>query len=207
MYDQNVYVLSTDDKLANALTKAGIANTSFTDGAALMSSLPAHPRGVVVVDLQLPGAAGYAFLRENSGPGAMPSVILTQEGDVSGAVEGMRHGAVDVIEKPYDTTNAVARIREALRKESKNWAVRRQALSVAHRLNTLTPREAQVFGQLSLGMSNRETGETLEISPRTVEVHRGRIMGKMGAKSMTSLVRMVVEAGLTDTLPPQPPLH
>ena len=206
MFDQHVYVLSTDSALAEALTKAGIHASSFSTGAELSGSLPAHPRGVVVVDLQLPGAAGYSFLRESAGPGAMPTVVLTSEGDVAGTVEGMRNGAVDVIEKPYDTTNAVARVRAALRKESQDWSQRRQSLSVAHRLGSLTPREAQVFGQLSLGLSNRETGEVLQISPRTVEVHRGRIMGKMGAKSMTSLVRMVVEAGLGHTLPALPPV-
>jgi len=206
MFDQHVYVLSTDSAFSDALSKAGIHNSSFASGEALLSDLPAHPRGVMVVDLQLPGAAGYAFLRDSSGPGAMPTIVLTTEGDVAGTVEGMRHGAVDVIEKPYDATNAVARVRDALRKESRDWADRRQSLSVAHRLNSLTPREAQVFGQLSLGLSNRETGEVLNISPRTVEVHRGRIMGKMGAKSMTSLVRMVVEAGLSSSLPALPPV-
>lgn len=206
MFEQHVYVLSTDPALDDALTKSGIPSSNFQTGPALLAALPAHPRGVVVVDLQLPSAAGYAFLREAEGPGSMPTVILTTEGDVAGTVEGMRHGAVDVIEKPYDTTNAVARVRAALRKESQDWAGRRQSLSVAHRLGSLTPREAEVFGQLSLGLSNRETGDVLKISPRTVEVHRGRIMGKMGAKSMTSLVRMVVEAGLGERLPSLPPV-
>ena len=201
MYDQHVFLLSTDASLSRALSAAGIDNTVFTDGSALRATLASHSRGVIVVDLQMPAAAAYAFLRQNAASAELPCIVLTMAGDVSGAVEGMRNGAVDVIEKPYETTNAVARVRAALKTEATHWTARRKALIVAHRLDTLTPRETQVLGQLSLGLSNRETGEVLGISPRTVEVHRGRIMGKMGAKSMTSLVRMVVEAGLNGTLP------
>lgn len=201
MHDQHVYLLSTDSSFARALTAAGVENTVFTDGDAIRSALSAQSRGLVVVDLQMPSAAGFSFLRHNSAPASLPSVVLTTEGDVSGAVEGMRHGAVDVIEKPFDATNAVARVRAALKTEALRWTKRRKALSVSQRLQTLTPRETQVLGQLSLGLSNRETGKILGISPRTVEVHRGRIMGKMATKSMTSLVRMVVEAGLQDVLP------
>lgn len=201
MQDQHVYLLSTDSSFAKALTAAGVDNTVFTDGDAIRSALSTHSRGLVVVDLQMPSAAGFSFLRQNNAPASLPSVVLTNEGDVSGAVEGMRHGAVDVIEKPFDTTNAVARVRAALRDESIRWTDRRKTLKVSHRLQSLTPRETQVLGQLSLGLSNRETGEVLGISPRTVEVHRGRIMGKMATKSMTSLVRMVVESGLKDVLP------
>lgn len=206
MFDQHVYILSSDPAFGEALSNAGISLSTYDSSEALQAALPTQPRGVVVVDLQLPGAIGYAFLREVSGPGAIPSMVLTGAGDVAGAVEGMRQGAVDVIEKPFEATNIVARVRAALRKESQDWARRRQSLSVAHRLKALTPREAEVLGQLSLGLSNRETGEVLGISPRTVEVHRGRIMGKMGANSMTSLVRMVVEAGLGSTLPDLPPV-
>jgi len=206
MFDQHVYILTHDTALATALTEGGIANTAFADGDSLSAALPPQPRGVVIVDLQLPRGAGYAFLRDSHGPGMLPVVVFTNEGDVAGTVEGMRHGAVDVIEKPYDITNVVARVRAALQRESASWQARRQSLSVAHRLKGLTPREAEVLGQLSLGLSNRQTGERLGISPRTVEVHRGRIMGKMGAGSMTSLVRMVVEAGLGDQLPALPPV-
>lgn len=206
MFDQHVYILTLDQALTAALTEAGISASSYADGEALMAALPPQPRGIVVVDLQLPRGAGFAFLRESHGPGMLPVVVFTTEGDVAGTVEGMRHGAVDVIEKPYDTTNVVARIRAALQRESASWQSRRQSLSVAHRLKGLTPRETEVLGQLSLGLSNRQTGERLGISPRTVEVHRGRIMGKMGAGSMTSLVRMVVEAGLGGQLPALPPV-
>ena len=206
MFEQHVYVLSHNDHLAEALNDAGVPCTRFSKGGDLQAQLTDQPRGVLVVDLQLPGAAGYSFLRDASGSGALPTIVLAAEGDVAGAVEGMRHNAVDVIEEPYDHRNAVARVRAALKKEADSWDQRRRTMSVAQRLATLTPRETEVFGQLSLGMSNRETGEILKISPRTVEVHRGRIMGKMGAKSMTSLVRMVVEAGLGDTLPRLPSL-
>jgi FixJ family two-component response regulator len=204
MVEQHVYVLSHNDQLVKALNDAGVPSTRFAKGSDLQAQLAQQPRGVLVVDLQLPGAAGYSFLRDASGGGALPTIVLAAEGDVAAAVEGMRHNAVDVIEDPYDHRNAVARVRAALKKEADSWDQRRRTLAVAHRLESLTPREAEVFGQLSLGMSNRETGEILKISPRTVEVHRGRIMGKMGAKSMTSLVRMVVEAGLGHTLPRLP---
>ena len=204
MFEQHVYVLSTDATLPAALAAAGVDHTVFGDSRTLVAALPVHARGVVIVDLQLPGAAGYAYLRKSRTPTAMPVIILTTEGDVSSAVEGMRQGALDVIEKPFDNTNAVARVRAALRAESNRWVSRRQALSIAHRIGTLTPRETQVLGQLSLGQSNRETGSVLGISPRTVEVHRGRIMGKMGSKSMTSLIRMIIEAGLGDALPALP---
>jgi len=206
MFDQHVYILTHDTALPAALTDGGIATTAFADAESLVAALTPQPRGLVIVDLQLPRGAGFAFLRDSHSPGMLPVVVFTTEGDVAGTVEGMRHGAVDVIEKPYNVTNVVARVRAALQRESASWQSRRQSLSVAHRLKGLTPREAEVLGQLSLGLSNRQTGERLGISPRTVEVHRGRIMGKMGAGSMTSLVRMVVEAGLGGQLPALPPV-
>ena len=206
MYDQHVYVLSADDSFSAALAADDVPTSHHTNAKALMEALPAQPRGCIVVDLQLAGAGAFAFLREYGGIEALPVVAMTRSGDVSGSVEAMRHGAVDVIEKPYDNANAIARVRSVLRTEAANWPARRQALSVQHRLNSLTPRETEVLQQLSLGKSNRLTGEALEISPRTVEVHRGRIMGKMGSNSMTSLVRMVVENGLAERFPSLPPM-
>ncbi len=204
MYDQHVYVLSADNTLAAALTDAGIANSTFTDSAALGEAMPSQARGIVLVDLSVDGALD--FVSSNTGATSAPIVAVCGAGDVAGAVQAMTAGASGIIESSPDADATVARVRDALKAESAQWPARRQAIAVAHRLTGLTPRETEVLGQLALGLSNRETGEVLGISPRTVEVHRGRIMGKMGAGSMTSLVRMIVEAGSGKSLPVLPPV-
>lgn len=198
---QVVYVVDDDVSYVQAteevLRFAGLAVVTAGSAEELLSLLPAEPRGVVLIGLRLRGLSGLEFLRDHvPSPVTAPVIVVTAFADVPKTVQLMRAGAYDVIEKPVDNEGLLARVRKALDLDAANWARCGAALGYRRRLQSLTPRELEVLEQLSHGKSNRDTGEALGISPRTVEVHRGRIMGKMKADSMTGLVRDLVQHGL-----------
>ena len=198
---QIVYVVDDDphfvQETEETLRFAGLTAQSFGSAEQLLGALPPVPRGAVILDLRLPGMSGLELLRDHV-PAALslPVLVVTGFVDVPKTVQLMRAGAVDVIEKPVDGEGLVARVRKARDQEAAAWARGGALIELRRRLDSLTPREREVLEQLALGKSNRDTGEALGISPRTVEVHRGRIMGKMRADSMTGLVRELVANGL-----------
>ena len=198
---QIVYIVDDDVNYVQATEEifrfAGMSVQSFSSAEELLSILPSEPRGVVLVDLRLRGLSGLELLRDHvPRPVSLPVLVVTGYADVPKTVQLMRAGAVDVIEKPADGEGLVSRVKKALDVEASTWARGGALMEWRRRLGSLTPREREVLEQLSHGKSNRETGEALGISPRTVEVHRGRIMGKMKADSMTGLVRDLVQFGL-----------
>jgi two-component system response regulator FixJ len=119
--------------------------------------------------------------------------MITGHGDVPIAVRAMKLGAADFIEKPFDAGMLLARVRAALREPR---AAGDAAADIQHRLELLTPREREVLEQLVIGRSNKAIGLELEISPRTVEIHRARVMEKMAAASLSELVRLALAAGI-----------
>jgi two-component system response regulator FixJ len=198
---QIVYIVDDDVNYVQATEEifrfAGMSVQSCSSAEELLSVLPSEPRGVVLVDLRLRGLSGLELLRDHvPRPVSLPVLVVTGFADVPKTVQLMRAGAVDVIEKPADGEGLVSRVKKALDVEASTWARGGALMECRRRLGSLTPREREVLEQLSHGKSNRETGEALGISPRTVEVHRGRIMGKMKADSMTGLVRDLVQFGL-----------
>jgi two-component system response regulator FixJ len=126
---------------------------------------------------------------------ALPVIVITGQAEVPIAVQAMKAGAVDFIEKPYAEEVILASIRQALARAEQTQRARSASADAAERIGQLTPREKEVLDQLVLGHPNKVIAYKLSISPRTVEIHRARIMQKMEARSLSDLVRLALEAG------------
>ena len=152
--------------------------------------------GCVVTDVRMPGLDGIAFLRRlRERGGAPPVIVMTGHADVPLAVEAMKEGAVDFIEKPFDDEVFLAAVRSALTRAGRRAEQDGQASATVARLATLTERERQVLDGLVAGKSNKVIGLDLALSPRTVEIYRANVMAKMQVGSLSELVRMALTAG------------
>jgi two-component system, LuxR family, response regulator FixJ len=182
--------------LAFMLTVAGFAvriHKSATDFLALARSLT---NACLITDLRMPDMSGVDLLRRLAGDGiVIPSIVITGHGDVPMAVEAMKAGAVDFIEKPFPDDVLIDAIRHASERLESPAANAGEVASIQRRLNELTERERQVLSGVVAGLANKTIGYDLDISPRTVEVHRANIMAKMQARSLAELVRMALAAG------------
>jgi two-component system response regulator FixJ len=198
-----VYVLDGDSKnLFSAKTdleSAGFVTQVYTTIESLTGALPEAPTGLVLSALRV-GELPHPDLREKTG--GMPVVLWTTGVDVFGAVQAMRAGFAGVVDRAAGLEILAALLRDVLAGEPASAARRAAQRKTRGQLASLTPREREVLAELAHGKSNRATGAALDISPRTVEVHRGRIMVKLGAESMTGLVRNLVALDLHNELPP-----
>jgi FixJ family two-component response regulator len=183
------------DALSVVFTLEGYRATSFSDGNAFLRMAQSTTPACILLDVHMPGMSGLDVLKKlNAQHYAAPIFIISGQADIPMAVDAIKHGALDFIEKPFDAHTVVVRVREAI----EAW-VRRVENGHGDVLpyefpgcDSLTPREREVLGQTAGGASNKEAGRTLGISPRTIEVHRARIMEKLGAKNAADLVRIVM---------------
>jgi FixJ family two-component response regulator len=144
----------------------------------------------------MPGMSGLELQEHLNAMHAMiPVVFITGHGDVPMAVEAMQHGAVDFIQKPFRDQDLIDRINQALEKDRENRAGLHERDNIRTRIADLTPREREVLDLVSAGKANKVIASDLDVSQRTVEIHRARVMEKMGASSLAHLVRMVIAAG------------
>lgn len=197
-----IHLIDDDDavrhSLAFSLSAAGLAIRTHESAIAFLAALPGLQPGCVVSDIRMPGLDGMELLRRlNALRLDWPVIIMTGHGDVRLAVEAMKAGAVDFIEKPFDDEVLLTAIRVAMGRYRQ--ADRRDAeLAQVHaRLGSLTQREGEVLQGLLAGDANKVMAYDLKISARTVEVHRAALMAKMSAGSLSELVRMAIGAGLT----------
>ncbi len=196
--DRPVAIIDDDDALLDAMAvmfdAAELATESFASAEAFLEALDAGGRyGCAVIDVRLPGMDGMALFRLLQSRGAMiPAVILTGHGDVPMAVEALKAGAVDFIEKPFDPDRLLEGVRQAFGRGE----LRRRDQMAIEELNALverlTPREREVMDLMVVGHSNKAIASKLGISPRTVEIHRARVMEKMSARTLAELVRMTL---------------
>lgn len=193
-----IYIVEDDDAVARSLdallTSWGFACSHFGTGAAFLETEETHP-ACVLLDVRLPGMDGLTVLdafRERDGQ--TPVIVMTGHGDVGMAVEAMRKGAQDFIEKPFDGDDLVERIREAIDRAMPDVECRRK-------LETLTPRETDVLRQVVAGHPNKVIAYNLGISQKTVELHRSRIMDKTEAGSVQHLVRIAMHGGIESGAP------
>jgi FixJ family two-component response regulator len=194
--------------LAAMFRDAGYSTAAFTDGRSFVRLARDQTPACVLLDLCMPGPSGLEVLNEiDAWNYPAPILILSGRDDVLNVVQAMRNGAFDYIEKRLEADAIVARVGDAIER----WKQRREqddsglALSPAIRnYYQLTRREREVLSQIAAAASNKETARNLGISPRTVEIHRGRIMHKLGAKNSVDLMRIVMNSpGSSATQYPQ----
>ncbi len=194
-----VHVVDDDPAIRDALTSAlsarGFAVAPYPSAVDFLDKVATARPGCVITDVQMPGMSGLALLDEMQGRLAeFPMIVLTGAGSVPMAVEALRAGASDFIEKPFEGETIHAAVSRALAKaEAASERAGRRA-EVRQRLAALSPREREVLDRVVEGLSNKEVARDLGISHRTVEAYRAALMLKMDAGSLSELVRMTIVA-------------
>jgi two-component system, LuxR family, response regulator FixJ len=197
-----VHVIDDDDAVRRALAllfrSAGIPVETHPSGSAFLEALPTLSEdavGCVLTDVRMPGLDGLELLRRlKQGGFRRPVVVMTAHGDVAMAVRAMKAGAVDFVEKPFDDEALLAATEAALR--TPHVAGAAGADDAAERMAALSPREREVLELLIAGKPNKLIARDLGLSPRTVEVHRARLMARLGVGSLAEAVRLAVHAEL-----------
>ncbi|HEX5795735.1 MAG TPA: response regulator FixJ [Geminicoccaceae bacterium] len=182
------------DSLGVLLAAEGFRVATYGSARAFLEGQTGGPPGCLVTDVRMPDMDGLELIAELRRRGPLPPVIvITGHGDVPMAVRAMKLGARDFVEKPFEPDVLVAGVQEALASGAGEGAANAE---VRQRLEALTPREREVLDQLVIGRPNKAIARELGISPRTVEIHRARVMEKMQAGSLSQLVRMAFVAGI-----------
>lgn len=197
-----VFVVDDDpavrDALAVLLSFEGFIVREFADGESFLDVAKQETPSCVILDIHMPGRSGIEILGAlNADHYPAPIFIISGQGDIPLAVNAIKNGAFDFFEKPFNADNIVQRVREAI-EASERRRTTDTTTPAAHFAgqDLLTPREREVLRQIAAGSSNKEAGRSLGISPRTIEVHRARIMEKLGAKNAADLVRIVLTGEL-----------
>ncbi|HEY1877922.1 MAG TPA: response regulator FixJ [Rhizomicrobium sp.] len=199
MSDAVVHLIDDDEHVRRALAfllgTAGFAVKVYESASAFLEKFEQGSNGCIVSDVRMPGIDGLQLLKKLKKIGARtPVIIMTGHADVALAVEAMKAGAVDFIEKPFPDETLINAIRTALAMGDRTQSAG-DAEQVRARLATLSQREREVLDGLLAGHPNKTIAYDLGLSPRTVEVHRANVMTKMGASSLSELVRMTLSAG------------
>ncbi len=195
-----VFVVDDDEAICTSLRlllkSIGLPVQTFSSASAFLDSFDADRPGCLVLDIRMPGMSGIELQQQlNERHSITPIVFITGHGDVPMAVEAMQAGAVDFIQKPFRDQDLIDRINRALEKDRSMRDELHQRDAIRSRIEQLTPREKEVLDLVTVGKANKVIAGDLDVSQRTVEIHRARVMEKMGAKSLAHLVRMVIEAG------------
>ncbi len=198
-HDSVVHLIDDDDgvrqALAFLLAASGFAVRIYESALAFLEQVPAVHAGCIVTDVRMPGLDGLELLRQlKARQIGLPVIVMTGHGDVPLAVEAMKAGAVDFIEKPFNDETLLSAIRAATERHARDSRREDEMAAIRTRLDALSTREREVLEGLVSGHLNKTIAYDLSISARTVEVHRANLMMKMGATSLSELVRMVFVA-------------
>ena len=201
MSGELIYVVDDDDAVRAALRAlletAGYRTARFASGVAFLDSLNTVPGACVLLDVKMPELDGLEVQRRLNDRGVtLPVVIVTGHGDIAMAVQAMRAGAVDFLEKPVSRDRLLEAVARAIDIGRNARQDRRERSDIGARLGALTSREREVLEQLVMGRTSKVVAHELGISSRTVEVYRRNVMAKMDANSLSHLVRMTLVAGI-----------
>src|SRR5579862_1959911 len=196
-----VHVIDDDEgmreSLAFLLRSAQLEVKSFPSAKAFLDALPDPTLSCVITDVRMPELSGIDLLRRlKELKITVPVIVVTGHGDVALAVEAMKIGAVDFLEKPFDDVVLMASVQSALRQRGSQARRDSERAEFETRLAALSPRERDVLGGLVAGRANKQIAFDLGISPRTVEIYRANLMNKMQAGSLSDLVRMALIVGM-----------
>jgi two-component system response regulator FixJ len=200
----NIYIVDDDDavrdSLETLLSASGYKVRGFASPREFLAVAGTIEFGCVLVDLQMPGMDGLELKnRLNQRNIDLPVVVVTGHADVATAVAAMRAGAKDFIEKPFTDEAILAGIRMGLADRPKPNIADQAKQAILDRLKNLSPREREVLDGMVAGHPNKVIAYNLSLSPRTVEIHRARVMDKMQARSLSELVRLAIAAGIAAT--------
>jgi two-component system, LuxR family, response regulator FixJ len=198
--DAIVHVIDDDEavrqSLAFLLRASGVAAKTYESASAFLDALPTIETGCIITDVRMPGISGIDLLKRlGEMQVKIPVIVITGHGDVPLAVEAMKIGAVDFLEKPFEDELLLGSVRAALDRAAQSATRDARRADVKARLATLTNREREVLEGLVAGKPNKIIAFDLAISPRTVEIYRANVMTKMGAASLSELVRMTLVSG------------
>jgi two-component system response regulator FixJ len=177
------------------LKTSGFHVRSYENGVELLKAAPQLEPGCILLDIRMPGMDGLEVQEALKAKGvALPVIIMTGHGDVSLAVQAMKAGAVDFIEKPFEKAVLLSAIEQGIDRLKRSSASRERADEAAVRLQALTPRERDVLDGLAKGLPNKTIAYDLGISPRTVEIHRANLMNKLEVRSLSEALRLAFAA-------------
>ena len=195
-----VFVVDDDpgvgDSMQVLLESAGLNSETFLSADEFLEAYDPGKPGCLLLDVRMPGLSGpelQARLREMGS--TIPIIFVTAHGDVPTAVDAVKAGAVDFLEKPYRKEELLAKIQDALEEDARNRAALGDLSEIRGRLASLTPREREVMALVVDGKLNKNIARALGISQRTVEIHRSRVMEKMKVRSVSMLVQLVLRVG------------
>ncbi|TDF86402.1 response regulator transcription factor [Pseudomonas sp. H9] len=205
MQQPKVYVVDDDQGMLDStvwlLESVGIEALAFTSGQAFLAACDAHLPACVLLDVRMPGMGGLSVQEALRGRGIdLPVIFLSGHADVPIVVRAFKAGACDFIEKPYNDQLLLDAVQAALERSQQNLAGSGPRATVQARIDSLTPRERDVFVPLVQGFSNREIAEQLEVSVKTVDLYRARVMKRMEAAHLPALVGMAIACGVVQPL-------
>lgn len=202
MSQSKIYIVDDDqavrESLRLLLETSGYIVGAYPSAQSFLDAVDGLGFGCLIVDLQMPEMDGLELQRRLTERGIkLPVIMVTAHGDVATAVRAMRAGAIDFVEKPFTEEAIKAGIALGLAAVPKPSSADRSRLAIQERLKILSPREREVLDGMVAGHPNKVIAYKLSLSPRTVEIHRARVMDKMQARSLSELVRLALAAGLT----------
>ena len=200
----SVFVVDDDASVRKSLTRlietAGYTVESFASAREFLERMPSREPCCLVLDVRMPGMTGLDLQKAlGKAVHQIPVVFVTGHGEVSMGINAMKAGAVDFLTKPFDRKDLLDAIGRAVARDTRTLTIEARTGSIHARVNTLTPRERQVFALVVTGMLNKQIAAALGIAEKTVKVHRARVMEKMRAGSVAELVRLDDEVGVIVT--------
>ena len=199
-----VFIVDDDEAVRGSLRlllkSVGLTPNAMGSAREFLTKYDSTQPGCLVLDVRMPEMSGLELQEQLNLQGAViPVIFITGHGDVPMAVEAMQAGAFDFLQKPFRDQDLIDRIQRALEKDHSNRIALTERSAIRDRLDSLTPREREVLTMVASGKANKVMASDLGVSQRTVEIHRARVMEKMGASSLAQLVRMVMDLDVTGT--------
>ncbi len=193
-----VFIVDDDEAVRNSLRllvkSVGLSAVTANSAQEFLATYDAADPGCLILDVRMPGMSGIELQQQLNLRGAViPVIFITGHGDIPMAVEAMQQGAFDFLQKPFRDQDLIDRVQRALEKDRANRGELLERAGIRKRRDSLTPREREVLELVASGKPNKVMAADLGLSQRTVEIHRARVMEKMGASSLAQLVRMVLD--------------
>lgn len=196
-HDSTVFVIDDHGGIRKSLRylmeSAGLEVEAFDCAEAFLDAYQPSRPGCLVTDVYMPGMTGVQLLEKLAVKGDFrPAILISGQGDIPTAVHAMKVGAVDFLEKPFEDDELLERVRQCVELDAQWRTWRSEAIDILERMNSLSPREREVMDLVVDGHATKEIARLLDLSPKTVEIHRGHVMRKMRVRSSLELVKMVL---------------